>query len=351
MFSVFILDSSAISVRSFDLNAELIFDPVSQKLVRIRMKLNASPENIPVTESSIELHLIHADKELYGNEARHDCRRLVANFPPTTLGSYCESDLSYKMEFKSGICFSIKIDTPDHFHHFQSKMEHPVLNGDYSPLIDTIDVYDPTHVDQQAFCETQYEIYVGESVKMIRRQNATDAPQFAWLRLGAGLQDILSSLGPPDDICGDFYNFFDFGIAVKIDRTRCGNVEKFIIQCNHPGHIQFGRYNRAGFEVILQERCMHAQEGTSAKASQVKSHSEGGSGPEKGNADETDDDVTGITSESTLDGLQQTLGNAGQPLVVNNPFTSQVQYFYTYPTKGLSFELTPAGIIASVQVM
>jgi hypothetical protein len=145
----------------------------------------------------------------------------------------------------------------------------------------------------------------------------------SWIELGAGLQEVLSALGPPDDWHDNFYNFFSLGIDVKFNKGKFCSVEKLIIHSNQPGHIHFGRYNRAWFDVIEQSK-------------RQKNKAVESSGPN-------------LNNEATLQDLISRFGEPGAPLVVNSPHSAAVQYFYTFK-KGLTFELTPCGSIAGVEV-
>lgn len=245
----------------------------------------------------MSLELFHLGKTLYSDEFRPDCRRLVGIFPPTILGVYDRKDLSYTMEYKSGINFVLSIDNSKYFDELESRKDHPISIGEYSPLIDKLTVYGVV-----TDCLTpRYEIYPSEGLKV----NGT-----CWLRLGCGYQEILSVLGPVEEEYADVYlNFYKSGISIKVNSMKC--AEKFIIHTNLPGHVLCGRFSPSVFELAAKKQIIH--------------------------------------NKSNINDIEGILGNPGKPLVVNTPLV--VQYFYTYSKQGLNFETNPNGAIASVQVM
>lgn len=284
---------------STDLGVSLTFDSVTQKLVHVSVEPR-EVKSIDESDRFVPIEWTYAGSQAFGYVNRPDCRRLMAIFPPTTLGKFNESDFTYSMDYKSGIRFRLKMDGSARFKQFQSKTEHPVNIDSYSPLIESMDISDST----VAVSFANYEIFPKEGIRLNDK---------SWLKLGCGLQDVFSVLGPPEDVDGEYYYFYKSGIAVKVNRYNYSSVEQFRIYTNFPGHLLFGQYNRAMFKLCTKKKELL------------------------------------VNNQSSLKELQKSLGDPGQPLVVNSPFTSQVQHFYSF--EGIVFELCPNGGIVSVQVM
>jgi hypothetical protein len=246
------------------------------------------------------------------------CHEVVDVFPPTTLGVFDEKDSSYKMNFKAGVDIKFRID-PKKFNEFKLRREHPVGSHEYSPVIESISVHSSRELSDTADELPRLEVVPGEGVRVFRPSTS----EAGWIELGSSLQDVLSALGPYDESTGDFYNFFKLGVDVKVNRSKYCAVEKIILHCNQPGHILFGRYSRSWFEVSEPTRRSKSKP---AEPSGIP-----------------------VNNESTLSELSDRIGEPGPPLVVNSPHSTAVQYFYTFK-RGLTFELTPSGAIASLEI-
>jgi len=91
------------------------------------------------------------------------------------------------------------------------------------------------------------------------------------LSFGDSAQDVISCLGPPDDVfykddrrsrrrkersapeapVDVFLNYFRHGIDILIDGS-AKTVKKFLLHANVPGHYNFTRYARCNFSVKLE---------------------------------------------------------------------------------------------------
>lgn len=294
----------------------LTFDSLSQRLSRVGAKADYPPGPANPT-------LMFEGQTVHGPESPGDCRKVVSVFPPTTLGLFKSDDLSYQMHFKNGLEVKLSIASLDLFNSFAQRREHPVGLSEYSPRIDSINVFSANPSAHAVDSLPRLEVVPQEGVRFF----ASRERQAAWIQLGCGLQDVMSVLGEPDDKCGDTYNFFSQGIDVEVDASRYCSVKKIILHFNIPGHILFGRYNRCWFDIGY---C-----GTEKCTGKSKPISEEG--------------TKSIDNKSKLHEFNSMFGDAGQPLVVNNSRSPVVRYFYTF-AKGIVAEFTPSGTLACIEI-
>ena len=314
------LDETEATIHYPDFGLTLHYDCLTQRLRLI----SASPKSRR-SEVGPSLDLLYQGQPVVTPGVRLDCRKIVSVFPPTTLGTFQSSDLSYLMHFKTGLTVKFRIQTPELFESFKLRRDHPVSHGEYSPLVKSIEVVAATPSPGAIESLPRFEVLPLAGMRFY----PPFEKQASWIQLGSGLQDVLSLLGPPDEITGDIYNFFQYGIDIKVDRTRYCCVQKVILHFNLPGHILFGRYRRCWFDIVPG--------GTDRRGAKARPTS-----------DETSS-LKSVNNMTKLQGLVEMFGDPGQPLVVNSPHIPVVQYFYTF-SKGLVFELTPSGTIASVEI-
>ena len=296
------LDARAIKLNLPDKGAVLEFDPTNQTLTSVQL-------NLPQSQHEIGL-------SIHGQDiSRPDCRRILSVLPPTTIGTFDRKNLAYTIRFKSGIEFRMRCDTESRFEEFLKHNEHPIGSRDYSPNVDRIIVSAESREALDSY--PRFDIYPQEGVLFF---SATSGDPM-WIRLGNNIQIVLSVLGPPDEICGSFYNYFDHGVDIKLDSK--SNVDKIIFHFNQPGHDLFGRYKRCSirFKSVRSVR-------TKPPKSDDKDYNE---------------------SEISLENLKSLFGAPGEPLVVNCADWPSVKYYFSF-NNGIIGEFTAKQAPASLEV-
>jgi hypothetical protein len=254
------------------------------------------------------------DKRIASPQVTPDCRSIVAAFPPTTLGQFNQSDLSYYMEFSSGVSFQFRIRDKATFDQFSSRRDHPVSLGDtYSPIVRAVIIKSPSELstEEKIASLPRFEIHPLEAVSL--RIPGDDCP--VWIKLGSGLQDVMSAIGLPEDQFNGILNYYRYGLDIVTDPERLSVVTGIILHTNPPGHVVAGRYARTWFTTTVGKR----------KSREV------------------------LDNTSSIAEWTAAFGEPGQPLVVSNNSPRNIQYFYTF-SGGICVETNPEGIVASVQV-
>jgi len=195
------------------------------------------------------------------------------------------------------------------------------------------------------------------SIKFLKRKRN--------LKIGDFVQDLLTELGPPNDIyfkgsaldkkigsriagstseidcfavADYFYNYFDLGLDFLLDGDS-HRIKKVIAHSNVLGHSSFSTYNKCEFRVIFEN-------------STLEQH---------GNHHVSDFDDSSmpssnleqiiITPQMKWQDVETLLGPNGRPMIhdngiVANPFGATHLYVY----KGCVFEVTKTGRIAKITV-
>jgi hypothetical protein len=283
-----------------DQDVLLVFGGRNQSLASVELNISESTPKVSLT--------------IHGQDITNpNCRRIIAVLPPTTIGVFNRDDLAYTMRFKPGLEFRMRLDTQARMQEYLSRNEHPIGSRDYSPRVDRIRIY--SEIIQTVAPFPRLDVIPLEGVVLY----PTSLDNSLCLRLGEGIQSVLSALGPPDEICGHFYNYFEYGIDIKLDSTEKPTIERIILHSNIPGHVLFGRYKPC---------LMSLRSGTQRKHQQ---------------------DKEGADEEITFNSLRSLLGEPGEPLVVNDPFWPGTQYFFTFK-KGVIAEFTSDETLAALEI-
>ena len=299
-----------------ELGVRLQFDGHSQRLKRIRY----TPTSVSENRINNTNEVIYDEKKLFSSEMIPNCEFITSVFPPTMLGVFRQSDRTYSMCFKDGVNFEFKIKDSETFNLFKDKKEHPIRLGNYSPCVAAFEILHSSSAPTSSTELPRFEIYPYEGVKL-RLPNSSHG---SWIRLGSGIQDVVSTLGPPERTGHVFLNFFNFGLDVKIDQDNGCVVRKIVLHANIPGHSNFGRYRRALFDIMTDSN-------------------------KKNKAKLSSSDEIRINNESRIEDLIEKWSDPGPPVVLSNPSFPQVQYFYHFDC-GLNVEVNSNGIIGSIEL-
>lgn len=310
------LDSSPISLAIKDLGLRLQFDGKTQRLRKIRYSPASTPDNSQANYTVINYN----GKTLFSCELSPTCETIASVFPPTMLGVFRQTDRTYTMSFKDGMNVEFRIKDSETFNILKDKNEHPVRLGTFSPPVQSVEVISSTPESPSPEELPRFEVHPYEGVKFVHPLTKKSA----WIQLGSGIQDVMSVLGPPDHKGNNFLNFFNYGIDVKIDKDNACSVSKIVLHTNIPGHIGFGKYRRAWFDVVPQK------------------------GDKKSKASMDGSDIR-VTNETSLRELNDIWNEPGKPLISSIPNFPNVQYFLQFH-RGLNVEVNAVGVIASLEV-
>jgi len=217
------------------------------------------------------------------------------------------------------------------------------------------------------------------------------------IRLGCNPQDVLSDLGPPDQVTiKDFdhmkvhqarsvaqqisgrqtqvksggqgapnpdyyYNYYSLGIDILFEGAS-HEISKILLYQNPPTHEQFGRHARCFFQIPIDCRKTAASSEGGGDGEKQRRKKKNSQSQQQAPRDEKSQNIGNAqNSQNCIDPrwnwtkIQEALGTCGRPLVVNqpyrysginNPFGST--HFYAYP--GVIFEVMSNGFLASVTI-
>lgn len=251
------------------------------------------------------------NQEIWNDKGFGDCKRVVSAFPPTTLGRFGDCPPSYELKYKQGVSFEFEIENRETLEALQDRHDHPTDYKGYSPALRMISVISGS---DDAPPKQMIEVFPNEGIR-IHKPDQTRV----FIELGCGLQSLVSCLGLPDSVYGDnVFNYFRFGIDVKMSGTGARRITQIVLHTNLPGVANFGRYERAWFQFDHKRK-----------------KARGGS------------DVQ-LNNLSKLPELIEALGDPGPPIVIDDPSVDS-RHFYSFPS-GTLMEISQSGFISSVHL-
>lgn len=281
---------------------KLHFNPINQQI-----------ERIAILRKSDIVRFTYKDETIYGSDIAMPCRRLFEIFPPMKLGEFVSADMSYRVKPVSGTTLMLQFPSQEAFTNRRNRSEHPVDDAASSPILSSIEI--SLMVDETAHRTrlTRYDVILSEGLRVY----LPGSVNFEWIGLGNSIQELVSVLGPPDEIYGGVFNYYRHGLDVQTDDAAFGSVRKFILRTNQPDSPLFGRYQRALFNLIQRKTSK----------------------------------TTGAIGDNTsnLAELSKHLGDPGSPLVVNSSNLLSSKCFYSF-CPGMTVELSNGGIISTVEI-
>ncbi len=240
------------------------------------------------------------------------CQQVMRLFPPTTLGHFDSKDLSYNVEFPSGIRMKFTTSSPEVFEQIRSRSEHPGSESKTSPVLKLLEVFRSNSGTKPDNAVASVEIFPLEGIRF----KSPGATHYEWLPLNSSIQDVISVLGSPDDSYGSLLNFFNWGIDVKFEDGTFGMIEKLILHFNQPGHPFFGRYRKVSYSVVDNKK---------TKRSDPPIHS--------------------ANNFLHFHELRKSLGDPGPPIVVTHQDSGTVRRLFNFG-RGLFFDVSESGLAA-----
>eukprot|EP00397_Hematodinium_sp_SG-2012_P010930 GEMP01011056.1.p1 GENE.GEMP01011056.1~~GEMP01011056.1.p1 ORF type:complete len:474 (+),score=61.77 GEMP01011056.1:50-1471(+) len=321
-------------------------------------------------------------------------RDIYALFGPSYLGDFhrgCDGP-SYFLKYP-GLTFEFSLPE-DSFDSLSDTGEHPIELPKSESLSDGAVPCSPSArklwvfpAASQSFLQPSIPdiidfvvVKVGIGILVPRRQKDQNSTHM--LRFGAMPQDVLSDLGPPEQVSvKDFdhmkihasgvrhaatssaktdkslvtspdyyYNFSSLGMDILFDGASHG-VSKVLLYQNAPTHELFGRYSRCFFKIPIDKRkkmSSPTNEEKKRRKQKKDAHSSTARRP-----DSKEEQVIDVRWSWTQ--IQDAIGVCGRPLVVNQPSRSTgaagpfgSTHFYAYP--GIIFEVMSNGYVSSVTV-
>jgi hypothetical protein len=291
------------------------------ELPNIGFKIHCDVDTQLVTRLEVTLPSDHLNISLngisvLGGRSDLSSARILGIFPPTKLGRFDESTECYVVDFDHGVRLRFRIPS-DQFSRYRSMKEHPTapVNSGGSPYLQSIELTQVNSTITTSDRIPQFEIQVDDGMGIFMLQGQ----ERSWIPIGCSIQDVFTMLGSPDDIHGNLFNYFRLGVDFKADEADYMTVRKFIFHFNRPGHVAFGRYERAHIRVIGRRR------------------------------NKVTDEALIINHNSRLEDFISRLGDPGAPLVVNNPGLFAAQHFYAFG-KGICVEFMASGHASTVEV-
>lgn len=253
------------------------------------------------------------NQQIWNDRESSDCKKVVSAFPPTTLGHFSDSPPSYELNYKQGVSFRFDIRNKEILQVLRDRQEHPTDYKGCSPTLLSLSVF-PRSDEILDTSKRLFEIYPNEGVR-IHKPDQTRI----FIELGAGHQSLISSLGLPDSIHEDeVFNYFQYGIDVKIPRSGSNRISHIVLHTNLPGMTEFGRYQRAWFQ--FDQKRKKVRDGPQVQ----------------------------VNNMSKLPQVIDALGDPGPPIVIED-LTSSSRHFYSFPG-GILMEISQAGFISSVHL-
>jgi hypothetical protein len=281
---------------------KLQFNTLSQQL-----------ELISICEKSEIVKFTYKDETIYGSDVSMPCRRLFEIFPPMKLGEFLSADMSYRVKPSSGTTLVFEFPSQEAFTNRCNRSEHPVDDPASSPILTSIEVSLLVDETMHRTCLTRYDVILSEGLRVY----LPGSVDFEWIGLGISIQELVSVLGPPEEIYGDVLNYYRHGLDVRTDNTAFGSVRKLILRTNQPDTPLFGRYRRAWFNLIQRK------------------------------TSKTTEAIGDNTSD--LAALSKHLGDPGSPLVVNSSNLLSSKCFYSF-CPGMTVEFSNGGMISTVEI-
>lgn len=301
------------------------FDDVSNSLLievpSICFKIHCDVDTQLVNRLEVSLPIDHlsiclSGLSVLGGRSDLSSARILGMFPPTKLGRFEESTGSYVVDFDHGVRLRFRVPS-DQFSRYRSMKEHPTapVDSGCSPYLQSIELIQANSTNTTSDRIPEFEIQVGGEMGIFIQH----VKERVWTPIGCSIQDIFSVLGAPDDIEGNIYNYFRYGVDFKVDDSDYMTVRKFIFHFNRPGHVDFGRYERAHIRVIGRRR------------------------------NKVIDEAFRINHNSRLEEFISMLGDPGDPLVVNNQGLIAAQHYYAFG-RGICIEFMASGHASTMEV-
>lgn len=295
---------NSLSIELENIGFKIHFDGNTQLVTRLE-----------VTSPDVDLIINYNGVPVFGGQSCLSSARILGIFPPTKLGRFEESTSCYVVDFDHGVRLRFRVPS-DQFSKYKSMREHPVAPTDsfISPYLQSIELIQVNSAIITSDRIPEFEIQPGEGLGIMLQDNRDRL----WVPIGCSIQDVFSVLGAPDEMNGNLYNYFRYGIDFKVDGADYMTVRKFVFHCNRPGHLHFGRYHRAHFRVIERRN-------------------------------KVNEDNPQINHNSRLEDFISILGDPGAPLVVNNTGVVSARHYYAF-AKGICVEFMPSGHASTIEV-